>query len=269
MKCDIHYPFIPSTPSRTERFEDTVGALSNYSLNNMLCGNPEYSNVILWTLHTSVTSPSRVQQSFTVLPKYLKPDRNALGTTYQWAIIVFRHGPAPSRLPSSVRQHEGLLQSAAEEVVNMGYHIDVWTKSDNYCWREAKLQALGNENCQGPDQSLREKYHAMIGHGIPGFSIEEIEIIEKMARIRTQPSESQGPETVCSEVGLQTQPGTEDDLACRSDYDSQFGGFLEHQEESILSTGSETHFGLHDHSQISGVSEDLDMAARLGGKAFA
>lgn len=269
VKCDVHYPLIPSAPSRTEHFEDTAAALSNYSLNNMLCGNPEYSNVILWTFYTSVTSPPRVQQSFTVLPKYLKPDRNALGTTYQWAIIVFRHGPAESQLPSSSRQHEGLLQSAAETIVNMGYHIDVWTKSDNYCWREAKLQALGNENCQGPNQSLREKYHAMVGHGIPGFFIEEIQLIEQMARIRTQPSDSQESKTVCPEVGLQTQPDTEEDLGCRSDNDSQFGGFLEHQEESILSTGSETQFGLHDHSHISGVSEDLDMAARLGGKTFA
>ncbi|KAG8165965.1 hypothetical protein KVR01_004517 [Diaporthe batatas] len=269
MKCDVHYPLIPSTPSRTESFQDTAVALSNCSLNNMLCGNPEYSNVRLWTLFTSVTSPSRVQQSFTVLPKYLKPDRNALGTTYQWAIIVFRHGPAPSRLPSSVRQHEALLHSAAERVVNMGYHIDVWTKSDNYCWREAKLQALGNENCQGPDQSLCEKYHAMVGHGIPGFSIEEIQLIEQMARIRTQHSDSQDSKTLCTEVGLQTQSDTEDDLGCRLDVDSQFGGFLEHQEESILSFGSETPFELHDHSHISGISEDLDMAARLGGKTFA
>lgn len=268
VKCDVHYLLTPSAPSRTEHFEDTTAALSNYSLNHVLCGDPEYNNVILWTLHTSMTSPPRVQQSFTVLPNYLKPDRSALSTTSQWAIIVFRHGPAPSRLPSAVRQQEELLQSAAAKIVNMGYHIDVWTKSDNYCWREAKLKALGNEDCQGPDQSLREKYHAMVGHGIPGFSIDEIQLIEEMARLRTQP-DPEDSKTVCFRVGLQTRSDAEDDLGCRADYDSEFGGFLEHQEETILSAGSETRFDLHDDSHISGVSEDLDMAARLGGKTFA
>jgi hypothetical protein len=151
----------------------------------------------------------------------------------------------------------------------MGYHIDVWTKSDNYGWREAKLEALGNGHCEGPDQPLREKYQAMVGHGIPGFSINEIQIIDEVLRIGNQASDSEDSETVCSEVALQTKPETEDDLGCRSDRDSQFGGFLEHQEESILSAGSETQFNLYDDSHISGVSEDLDMATRLGGKTFA
>lgn len=269
MKCDVHYPLTPSAPSRTEHFEDTGAALSNYCLNNMFYGDPEYSNIILWTLHTSMTSPSKVQQSFTVLPNYLKPDRYALGTTYQWAIIVFRNGPALSRVPCAVRQQEKALQAAVAKIVDMGYHVDVWTKSDNYSWREAKLEALGTGDCHGPDQSLREKYQAMVGHGIPGFSCHEVQTFDEVLRIRAPSLDSGDSESVSSEVALQNLPETEDDPGCGSDCESEFGGFLEHQEESILSDGSEIQFKLYDDSYISGVSEDLDMAARLGGKTVA
>lgn len=268
VKCSVHYPLIPSAPSRTEHFEDTAAALSNYCFNNMLCENPEYSNVVLWTLHTSITSPTSIQQSFTVIPNYLKPDRNALDTTYQWAIIVFRNGPAPSRVPTVVRQHEQFLQAAIAKVVNMGYHIDVWTKSDNYGWRERKLQALGTRDCRGPTQSLREKYQAMVGHGILGFSPHEIETIDELLRIQNPASGSGDSETVCSEISLQHKPSTEGNLGCGFDSNSEFGGFLEHQEESILPAGSEDEFKLYDDSNISGVSEDLDMATRLGGKTL-
>ncbi|KAK7711301.1 hypothetical protein SLS64_005323 [Diaporthe eres] len=269
MKCDVYYPLIPSAPSRTEHFEDMGAALSNYCLNNMLYGNPEYSNIILWTMHTSMTSPSKVQQSFTVLPNYLKPDRYALGTTYQWAIIVFRNGPAPSRVPCAVRQEEKALQATVAKIVNMGYHVDVWTKSDNYSWREAKLEALGTGDYHGPDQSLREKYQAMVSHGIPGFSCHEIQTFDEMLRIRDPSLDSADSESASSEIALQSRPTTEDDPGCGSDCESEFGGFLEHQEESILPDGSETQFKLYDDSHISGVSEDLDMAARLGGKTVA
>lgn len=269
MKCDVHYPLIPSAPSRTEHFEDTGAALSNYCLNNMLCGNPEYGNIILWTLHTSMTSPSKVKQSFTVLPNYLKPDRHALGATYQWAIIVFRNDSAPSRVPCAVRQQEKALQAAVAKIVSMGYHIDVWTKSDNYSWREAKLEALGTGDCQGPDRSLREKYQAMVGHAIPGFSCHEIQTFDEVLRIRDPSVDSGDSESVSSEIALQNKSNTEDDPVCGSDCESEFSGFLEHQEESILPDGSETQFNLYDDSHISGVSEDLDMAARLGGKTVA
>ena len=268
VKCDVHYPLIPSAPSRTEHFEDTTTALSSYCFNNMLCGNPEYSNVILWTLYTSTTLPSKVQQSFTVLPNYLKPDRDALDTTYQWAIIVFRNDPAPSRVPSAARQHEQFLQAAVAKVVNMGYHIDVWTKSDNYGWREGKLQALGTRDCQGPDQSLREKYQAMAGHGIPGFSPHEIQTIDELLCIRDPASDSGDSETVCSEGSLQNISRAEGNFGCGTDFQSEFSGFLEHQEETILPAGSETEFKLYDDSHISGVLEDLDMATRLGGKTL-
>ncbi|KAL1874305.1 hypothetical protein Daus18300_003669 [Diaporthe australafricana] len=269
VKCDVHYPLIPSAPSRTEHFEDTTAALSNYCLNQMLCGNPEYSNVVLWSLHTSTTLPCKMQQSFTVLPNYLKPDRNGLGTTHQWAIIVFRNDPAPSRVPSAVRQHEKVLQIAVANIVNMGYHIDVWTKLDNYCWRESKLQALGDGDYRGPDQSLREKYQAMVGHGIPGFSFHEIQTIDDVLRIRDLASDSEDSEPAHTEVALQTKPEAEDvHLGCGSD--TEFDGFLEHQEESIILTGSEAEFKFDDDSNSSGVSEDMDMdmVARLGGKAL-
>lgn len=272
VKCDVHYPLIPSAPSRTEHFEDTTAALSNYCLNQMLCGNPEYSNVVLWSLHTSMTSPCKMQQSLTVLPNYLKPDRNGLGTTYQWAIIVFRNDPAPSRVPSAVRQNEKVLQIAVANIVDMGYHIDVWTKLDNYCWRESKLQALGDGDCRGPDQSLREKYQAMVGHGIPGFSFHEIQTIDDVLRIRDLKSDSEDSEPAHTEVALQTKSETEDmHLRCRSD--SEFDGFLEHQEESIIPASSEAEFKFHDDdSNFSEVSEDMDkdmdMVARLGGKAL-
>lgn len=266
MKCDVHYPLIPSAPSRTEHFEDTAVALSNYCLNNMLCGNPEYSNVVLWTLHTSMTSPSKVHQSFTVLPNYLKPDRHSLGATYQWAIIVFRNGPAPSRVPSAVRKQEMALQAAIGKVVNMGYHIDVWTKSDNYSWRESKLHALWD--CEGPDQSLLEKYRAMVGHGIPGFSSHEVQTIHEVLRMGDLAPNSKDSDSVSFEVSLQVENKTQDDPDCASNSESEFSGFLEHQEESILPSGSETQFKLYDDSHISGVSEDLDMATRLGGKTF-
>lgn len=269
MKCDVHYPLIPSAPSRTEHFEDTAAALSGYCLKNLLCGNLEYSNVVLWTLYTSMTSPSKVQQSFTVLPKYLKPDRNALGATYHWAVIVFRNDPAPSRVPGAVRQQEKALQAALAKIVDAGYHIDVWTKSDNYSWREAKIQALCTGDVHGPDQSLREKYQAMVSHGIPGFSSQEIQTMDEILRIRDRTPGSGDSGSVCFEIALQNHPKTEDSVGCGSESESEFGGFLEHQEESILPAGSETEFKHYDDSHISGVSEDLDMATRLGGKTTA
>lgn len=269
MKCDVHYPLIPSAPSRTEHFEDTEAALSNYCLNNMLCGNSEYSNIILWTLHTSMTSPSKVHQSFTVLPNYLKPDRHTLGATYQWAILVFRNDRAPSRVPDAIRQQEKALQAAVTKIVRIGYHVDVWTKSDNYSWREAKLQAFGTGDCQGPDQSLREKYQAMVGHGIPGFSSHEIQTFDEVLRLRSPMLDSGDTESVCSEIALQIQIEAKDEPGCGPDFESEFSGFLEHQEESILPAGSESEFKHYDDSHVSGVSEDLDMATRLGGKTAA
>lgn len=267
MKCDVHYPLIPSAPSRTEHFEDTVAALSNCCLNNMLCENPEYSNIILWTLHTSMTSLSKVHQSFTVLPSYLKPDRDALGATYQWAIIVFRNDSAPSRVSSAVRQHEKALQAAVDKIVNMGYHLDVWTKSDNYSWREAKLQASGTRDCQGPDHLLREKYQAMVGHGILGFSSHEIQTFDEVLRMQDPTLDSGDSKRLC--ITLPNKSETEYGTDCESDAESDFGGFLEHKEESILPDGSGIQFELHDDSHISGVSEDLDMATRLEGKTIA
>ncbi|KAI3398456.1 hypothetical protein diail_9137 [Diaporthe ilicicola] len=270
VKCDVHYPQIPSAPSRTEHFEDTTAALSNYCLNYMLCGSKEYSKVVLWSLHTSMTPPCKMQQSFTVLPNYLKPDRKALGTTYEWAIIVFRNDPTPSRVPSAARQQEDVLQIAVANVVKMGYHIDVWTKSDDYCWRESKLQALGAGDCTGPDQALREKYQSMVDHNIPGFSFHEIQTIDDLLRIRDLGSDSGDSEPANSEVAHQTKSETEDmDLGCGSDSESEFAGFLEHQEESILPADSEAEFKFHDDSTFSGVSEDLDMVTRLGGKTLA
>lgn len=127
MKCDVYYPPVPWEPSRTEQFDDATAALSSFCLNTVLNEGRTYSNIILWTSYTPRGEPSRRQQRFTVLPSYLKPDRNSLcrDDKYDWAIIVFRDEAVRSRLPEISSGQHGSLQNALARVTAMGYHVDV------------------------------------------------------------------------------------------------------------------------------------------------
>lgn len=127
VKCDVYYPPIPWEPSRTENFENATAALSSYCLNILLSEHHIYSNIILWTSYTPPAEPSRRQQSFTVLPSYLRPDRNALGRDdkYDWAIIAFRDETVGSRVLEAFGGQHGSLKGALAEITAMGYYVDV------------------------------------------------------------------------------------------------------------------------------------------------
>lgn len=127
MKCEVYYPSIPWKSARTDQFENATAALSSYCLNILIREDRMFSNIILWTSYTPQANPSKRQQRFTVLPSYLKPDRNALGMDdkYDWAIIAFRDGPVRSRIPEVFGGQLGSLQSALARVSAMGYYVDV------------------------------------------------------------------------------------------------------------------------------------------------
>ncbi|ROW12229.1 hypothetical protein VMCG_00369 [Cytospora schulzeri] len=201
VKCDVYYSSIPWEPARTDQFENATAALSNYCLNILMSEDRIYSNIILWTSYTPRADPSKRQQRFTVLPSYLKPDRNALGRDdkYDWAIIAFRDGP----------------------------------------------------------------YDAMLGYGLTGFSADETGIVDKaLERLRVKQFKSEDSESTCIEQGSQNELKAKSDESPGSDCDSEIHGFLEHQEESIAQDALDNQF------EFSGLSEDLDMASRLGGETL-
>ncbi|ROW14949.1 hypothetical protein VPNG_03383 [Cytospora leucostoma] len=202
MKCDMYYPSVPWEPSRTEQFDDATAALSNFCLNTVLKEDRTYSNIILWTSYTPRGEPSKRQQRFTVLPSYMKPDRNTLcrDDKYDWAIIVFR------------------------------------------------------------DEA---KYDAMLRHGIAGFSADETEILYgALQRLRVKQLRSEDSESTYTEQDDRTESKAHYNDGPGSDAESDFNGFLEHQEESIAPAASDDRF------DFSGDSEDLDMASRLGGETL-
>lgn len=111
------------------------------------------------------------------------------------------------------------------------------------------------------DQPRREHYEAMLDHGIAGFSTEDTEILDgAMERLRVKQSVSEDSETTC--IGQDGQLESKDKSANDSKYDceSELDGFLEHQEETIAPAAPANEF------DFSGLSDDLDMASRLGGE---
>lgn len=113
------------------------------------------------------------------------------------------------------------------------------------------------------DQSCREKYDAMLGYGITGFSADETGMVdEALERLRVKQSKSEGSESTC--IGQDGQPESKSlsENGPGSDCESELNGFLEHQEESFAPGASDNQF------EFSGLSEDLDMASRLGGETL-
>lgn len=208
VKCDVYYPSIPWKPSRTDHFENATAALSNYCLNVLLSEDRMYSNIILWTSCTPRAEPSKRQQRFTVLPYYLKPDRNALGVgddKYEWAIIAFKDEPVQTTiLDTSGGQHES-LQGALARITAMGYHVDVWDKFDNLRWEMTMEDAQKKgHDWLCVDHGCREKYDAMLEYGIAGFSTVETGVVdEALERLRERRSESAGSESVYTEKDCQ------------------------------------------------------------------
>lgn len=113
------------------------------------------------------------------------------------------------------------------------------------------------------DQSFREKYDAMLRHGIAGFSADKTEILgEALQRLRVKQSRSEDSESTYTEQDDRTEYKAHDNDGPASDAESEFNGFLEHQEESIAPASPDDRF------DFSGDSEDLDMASRLGGETL-
>ena len=266
VKCDVYYPSIPWRPSRTDHFDNATAALSNYCLNILLSDDRMYGNILLWTSCTPRADPSRRQQRFTVLPSYLKPDRKALGgdDKYEWAIIAFRDEPIRSMVPEVSGGQHGSLQGALARITAMGYHVDVWDKFDNLRWEMTMEDARkkGHEwLCV--DQGCREKYDAMLEYGIAGFSIDETGIVDDaLEKLRERRSKSEDSESAYSGQDCRTTdtgPRAQNDKDHGNDSKSDFDGFLEHQEETVAPAAADDQFN------FSGLSEDLDMASRLGG----
>lgn len=113
------------------------------------------------------------------------------------------------------------------------------------------------------DQPRREKYEAMLDYGITGFSTGDTGIVdEAMERLRVKQSKSEDSETTyIGQVG-QAEPKAQIDNSPGSDCESELNGFLEHQEETIAPVASADQF------DFSGLSDDLDMASRLGGETL-
>ena len=113
------------------------------------------------------------------------------------------------------------------------------------------------------DQSCRKKYDAMLQHGVAGFSTDETRILdEAVERLRVKQSMSEDAESICTEQDCRAESNDQDKCGAGSDSESELNGFLEHQEESIAPAASDNQF------EFSGLSEDLDMASRLGGDAL-
>lgn len=113
------------------------------------------------------------------------------------------------------------------------------------------------------DQSCREKYDAMLEYGIAGFSAGESGIVDKaLERLRVKQSKSDDSESTCIGQGGQPEAKAQSDDGSKSDCESELHGFLDHQEESIALDSSDSQL------EFSGLSEDLDMASRLGGETL-
>lgn len=282
IQCALYYKGSPWQTERTETFPDAASALSHIALRDMLSGRRRCSNVVLWTGQIPYTTP-RTKQTFTVYPHYDGPRRIEIEEKYclEWAFIAFTDGSKGTKLPpmksKELSKEDKRLMSALKNVIQLGYHVDVWTCRDNENWqfdvdciRDFGMKKMVAERQQDAETiARRERYEAFIRHGVAGFSQDDINLLfNKLHEDRDDEEEDdydyahdayehEADDVQQSQVHTQTQT--------QAAPDSELHGYLEHQEETITEEGD---VGDAEESsegpEISIHSEDLEMAARLG-----
>lgn len=86
------------------------------------------------------------------------------------------------------------------------------------------------------DRPRRAKYEAMLDYGIAGFSTGDIEIVDDaMERLRVKQPQSEDSETTYIGQDGQPEAKVQIDNSPETDCESELDGFLEHQDESIVS----------------------------------
>lgn len=289
-QCALYYKGSPWQPEHSEDFSDAASALSHFALRNMLKGRRRCSNVLLWTSHLLDTN-ARIKQTFTAYPHCDGPRRIEIEDRYclEWAFIAFTDDRSGTKLPpmksKDMSEEDERLMKALKKIVQMGYHVDVWTCRDDENWnfdmdciRDFGMKKLVAQRYTEPENiGRRERYKAFIQHRVSGFLQADIDLLQKSL-------EEEGGD----------QKGHRDDED-DDDYDYAYDGY-EHEADDALNRHDkvqsraqvESASDLHGHldhrdettakseeedddeeeasqrTEISVDTEDLDMADRLG-----
>lgn len=274
MQCALYYKGSPWQAERTETFSDAAAALSHIALRDMLNGRRRCSNVLLWTGQIPYTTP-RTKQTFTVYPQYDGPRRIEIEEKYclEWAFIAFTDGSKGTKLPPTkskdLSEEDQRLMAALKNVIQMGYHVDVWTCRDNENWNfdvdcvrdfgRKKMVTERQQNAEAVER--RERYEAFIRHGVAGFSQDDIDLLFNKLH-QDRPVEEEDDYDYAHDAYEHEADGAQ---KTRVEPDSELCGFLEHQEEIITDDGADGDCEESSEGpEISIHSEDLDMATRLG-----
>lgn len=283
-QCALYYKGSPWQTERTETFPDASSALSHLAIHKMLDDRRHCSNVLLWTGQIPYTNP-KTKQTFTIYPHYDGPRRIEIEERYclEWAFIAFTDGTKATRLPPTrskvLSEEDARLMAALKSVIQMGYHVDVWTCRDNENWdfdvdcvRDFGMKKLVAQRQQSEEAvERRKRYQAFIRHGVAGFSQSDIDLLFSKLDVNRKNEEEEDEYDYAHDGYEHEEDGVQQSRAHvqkqnTADLDSELNGYLEHQEETITEEGTDDDSEVPSSGdpEISIHSEDLDMAARLG-----
>lgn len=254
-RCGLYYKGSPWQSEVLDNFKTAGDALFHFALHNMSAKRRRTSNVLLWTGDSGTTYPG-FPQTFTIYPHFDGPKRCSLEKSYSfhWALVAFTDESKRSMVPPEESWAKSMpgddrLLSAVRKVNLMGYHVDVWTMEDNENWDYDldiisgfdRKEALKNWTEERAER--RERYRAFCQHGVAGFSIKDVNLLDAVLKdIADQKTSQQMDadrdyEVVSFEDEYDlVEDGYEQDheIDLGSTYaDSELDGFLEHQEQTI------------------------------------
>lgn len=288
-KCTLYYKGSPWQPEHSEDFSDAASALSHFALRNMLNGRRRCSNVLLWTGQVLDTN-ARIKQTFTAYPHCDGPRRVEIEDKYciEWAFIAFTDELKSTKLPpmksKDMSEEDERLMMALKKIVQMGYHVNVWTSRDNENWnfdmdciRDFGMKKLVAQRHTEPENIERqERYKAFIQHRVSGFSQADIDILQKSSEEegndqRDDRDDEDDDDYDYAHDGYEHQADDalrhQDQSQSRAQVESasDLSGHLEHRDETVAKSEDEDdEEEASQGTEISVHTEDLDMADRLG-----
>lgn len=202
----------------------------------------------------------------------------------EWAFIAFTEATKSTRLPPMKSKHlsgeDTRLMAALQNVTEMGYHIDVWTCRDNENWNYDVecIRDFGHTESVVKAQKWqegierRERYEAFIRHGVAGFLQDDLKILDDAADQagKKQQTESEGQEEHDGDEHYGCEYGTEpsERPQLQPEPELDMKGFVEHQDGTTTAEMDETLDDSSANTSITLLSEDIDMAQRLGMVSF-
>lgn len=281
-KCALLYKGSAWLPEERFVFPDAASALSHFAAKNLV-GQRRWSNVVLWTGEIPYTRP-KTKQTFTAYPHYDGPRRIEIEDKYclEWAFIAFTDKKTATKLPpvksKDLSKGDGRLITALTKIRFMGYHVDVWTCRDSESWdsaiemvRDFGMREHVANQFRAPEYTERRKrYEAFIRHGVAGFSLDEIVLLDKIQNEYEAVGLDAGSEEDYDYANDGYEHNSDDfehvvvpKSQPQPEAESELHGFLEHQEETMDVNDKEDE--PNENTEISVDQEDLDMAARLAG----